>query len=55
VNGKFIFWDADACDNFSNTQEKWANILITKENVREKKTYWMRGVILEGLQKFFPK
>ena len=30
MNGKFIFWDADACDNFSNTQEKWANILIQK-------------------------
>jgi trans-aconitate 2-methyltransferase len=30
VNGKFIFWDADACDNFSNAQEKWANIPIHK-------------------------
>jgi hypothetical protein len=28
---------------------------FTKENVREKKTYWMRGVVLEGLQKSFPK
>jgi trans-aconitate 2-methyltransferase len=30
VNGKSIFWEADACDNFSNTQEKWANTLIHK-------------------------
>ncbi len=30
VNGKSIFWDADTYDNISNTQEKWANILIQK-------------------------
>ena len=36
MNGKIYFWEAEACDNFSNTLEKWANILIHKRKLTGK-------------------